>query len=269
MASAPAERRRPRWRRIVVALLLCGALGLGVAGGLQAHAALADSSSFRVDALEVRGLRLLTGEAVLAVSGVEVGDGLFDVDLDDVARRLERLVWVRSARVERKPPDRLVVHLEERHRTVWVDWQGLLYGIDRDGVLLPPDRLTTEGIDDLDLPVLRVRGLVEGDSVAAGMTVTDSTTLRLLAWVHEAVDRAPDLTPEISQVAALDGSALQLRLVADELEVRLPPDRVAERLAALREILARVYRDCPNPAYVDLRFEGQVVVGRRSGQGHG
>ena len=75
---------------------------------------------------------------------------------------------------------------------------------------------------------------------------------------------APRLVGDISQVEPYDGDALVLRLVADNLEVRLPYDQVRKRLSTLREVLGRVYGECPNPAYVDLRFAGQAVVGRRS-----
>jgi cell division protein FtsQ len=261
MAAAPGDgkatgRRLALWAGISV--LLAG----GGAALWQAGEQAASSPQFRVAALEVRGLRLLSGEEILAASGVRVGDRLFDVDVDGVAQRLDSLVWVRSARVERKPPDRLVVHLEERRRVAWLEWRTRPYGIDADGVLLPADRLPTEGIVELDLPVLRVPGL--SDSLQLGEVVTDSSVTRLLNWWAQVEQVAPGLASEISQVEPFEADALRLRLVADNLEVRLPYDRQARRLATLREVLHRVYGDCPNPAYVDLRFDGQAVVGRRT-----
>ena len=257
--AAPA--RRPRWRRPLLAAGLAAltALTLGLRG---ARSSPLDTSPFRVDVLEVRGLRLLHGEVILAASGIEAGTELYDLDLDRLAERLERIVWVRRARVVRKPPDRLIVHLEERRRLAWVDWRGVQYGLDREGVLLPPERLPAESIEDLDLPVLRVAALVAGgETVRAGRAVTDSTALRLLAWLRRAHQHAPDLTPEISQVIDLGGSGLGLRMVADGLEVRIPRDQVGERMATLREVLKRVYREFPDPSYLDLRFAGQAVVG--------
>ncbi len=262
--ASPVRGRGHRWRRplLVAGLAALTALTLG---HRRAQSSPLDSSPFGIDILEVRGLRLLDGELILAASGIEVGTDLFDVDLDRLSDRLERLVWVREARVVRKPPDRLIVHLEERRRLAWVDWRGVQYGLDREGVLLPPERMPAESIEDLDLPVLRVTALVaEGDTVRAGQAVTDSTTLRLLAWLHQAFEHAPDLTQEISEVADLDGSGVRLRLVADGLEVRIPPEHVEERMAVLREVLKRVYREFPNPSYLDLRFAGQAVVGRRT-----
>jgi len=264
--AARSDNRRPgrltngrQWLVMSAAALVVLALTWGI---WQAHQTTTTSLQFRVAALEVRGLRLLTGEEVLQHSGVLVGDGLFEVDLDAVAERLSGLVWVRSARVERKPPDRLIVHLEERRRVAWIEWRQRQHGIDADGVLLPSDKLFTEGIADLDLPVLRVPLI--GDSLVVGQIVADSSVQRLLAWWAEARQVEPQLARDISQFEAYEENGLVLRLVADNLEVRLPFGRVQELLSTLREVLGRVYRECPNPAYIDLRFAGQAVIGRES-----
>ena len=264
--ASPVRGRGHRWRRPLLAgLAALTALTLGLRG---AGSSPPDTSPFRVDMLEVHGLRLLDGERILAASGIGAGTELFEIDPDRLAERLERLVWVRRARVVRRPPDRLIVHLEERRRLAWVDWRGVQYGLDPEGVLLPPERMPAESIEDLDLPVLRVASLVaKGDTVRAGREVTDGTTLRLLAWLRRACEQAPDLIPEISQVTDLDGSGLGLRMVADGLEVRILPDRVGERTAVLRRVLKRVYREFPDPSYLDLRFAGQAVVGNGQERG--
>ncbi|MED5415111.1 MAG: FtsQ-type POTRA domain-containing protein, partial [Candidatus Latescibacterota bacterium] len=142
-----------RRRRVIVAAFLM--FGTVVAGGLAARHALGEVPGYRLVALEVHGLRLLSGEEILTASGLRPEDSIFDADLDDVAARIGELVWVRSARVERRPPDRLVVTLTERRRIAWLDWQGELFGLDEERVVLPRGRLTTEGVTDLDLPVIR------------------------------------------------------------------------------------------------------------------
>ena len=264
--ASPAGDRGHRWLRPLLAAGLAAVVALPIGLRRAPQSSPLDATPFRIDVLEVRGLRLLHGGMILAASGIEAGADLFDVDLDRLAKRLDRLAWVREARVVRKPPDRLIVHLEERRRFAWVDWRGIQYGLDREGVLLPPERMPAESIEDLDLPVLRVSSLVApGDTVRVGQAVTDSTTLRLLTWLRQASEQAPELAPEISQVADLDGSSIRLRLVADGLEVRIPVDQVGRRMAILRGVLKRVYREFPNPGYVDLRFAGQAIVGAGPG----
>ena len=62
----------------------------------------------------------------------------------------------------------------------------------------------------------------------------------------------------------MGADAVRLFMVGDGLEVRMPMDRVQERLGVLEELMGRIYHECPDPSYVDLRYEGQVVVGNGS-----
>ncbi|MBT3343680.1 MAG: FtsQ-type POTRA domain-containing protein [Gemmatimonadetes bacterium] len=268
-STSPAT---PRRRRILIGICLTILVG-GLAGGAAlAKSALGEASGYRLVALEVHGLRLLTGEEILEASGLRPGDSIFSADLDEVAQRIGDLVWVEMARVERRPPDRLVVTLQERRRTAWLDWQGDLFGLDASGVILPRGRLTTEGVGDLDLPVIRphdgqtvsVDETEEGTepwSPMVGESLPASHEVRsLLGWWLRVRTQAPGLVPEVSEILPLDEESLQLRLVADDLEVRLPLAD-DECLRALLGVLQRVYHDVPDAVYVDLRYRGQAVVG--------
>jgi cell division septal protein FtsQ len=261
---------RPLRRRVMVGVCLTAVLGVMVTAILAGREALNRAPGYSLIALEVHGLRLLSGEEVLAASRLQPQDSIFHADLDEVASRISQLVWVRSARVERRPPDRLVVTLQERRRTAWLDWHGELFGLDEDGVVLPRGRLTTEGVTDLDLPVIRpheIFQVIDVDTTATvwepvvGETVPQGHQVQtLLTWWLQAGESAPELISEVSEILPLDTESLRLRLVADDLEIRLPLHD-ADCLQALLAVLARVYHDVPDAVYVDMRFQGQAVVG--------
>ena len=107
------------WKRLLLILPLMGLLSL-VWGIWEWRQSRAYAAQFELVAIEVNGLRLLTGEDVLEASGLEIGDNVLEVDLRAVANQLEAVPWVRRAVVVRKPPDRLVVELVERQRFAWV-----------------------------------------------------------------------------------------------------------------------------------------------------
>ncbi len=262
----------PRRRRVLVAVCLIAVLGVMATALVEGSRALNEAPGYRLFALEVHGLRLLSGEEILTASGLRPEDSIFHADLDSVAERISELVWVRSARVERRPPDRLVVTLVERRRTAWLDWHGELFALDDAGIVLPRGRLTTEGVADLDLPVIRPHdGIqsVSADSHAVddwepvvGEALPQLHPVRdLLSWWLRVGERAPGLVSEVSEILPLDEESLRLRLVADDLEVRLP---LADDdcMQALLGVLEQVYHDVPDAIYVDLRFQGQAVVGR-------
>ena len=251
-------------KRVLVHWPMIVALVLAMGSALAAYQVvnfLGQGDLFGLRALEVGGLRLLDGDDVLAASGLEVGTNIFAVDLEEVEQRLENVCWIERAMVMRKPPDRLAVEIVERQRLAWVEL-GATYGIARDGVLLPKDRAPGESFADLNLPVISGLAAV-GDTLQFGATVSDSTLVGLLGWWDEATAADAEFCLNVSRLEPLPGACLRLQMVGDGLEIRLPLDRVERNLRTLRRLMPRVYRDYPDPAYIDLRYTGQVVVGSK------
>ena len=264
LAVSPSVNRdkkiRIRWSLIAVLILATGS-------GLVAYQAvnyLGEVPTFGLKALEVEGLELLEGEDVLFASGLEIGTNIFVIDLGQVKRRLEGVCWIKRALVVRKPPDRLAVEIVERRRTAWVEL-GETYGIASDGVLLPKDQAPGESFSDLNLPLISGLAAID-DSLYSGAVVPDSVLMTMLRWWEKATMADAEFCLNVSRIQPMPGECVRLQMVGDGLEVRLPLDRVGRRLRTLRSIMPRVYRDYPDPAYIDLRYSGQVVVGRKEGE---
>lgn len=251
-------------KRVLVHWPMIVALVLAMGSALAAYQVvnfLGQGDLFGLRALEVGGLHLLDGDDVLAASGLEVGTNIFAVDLEEVEQRLENVCWIERAMVMRKPPDRLAVEIVERQRLAWVEL-GATYGIARDGVLLPKDQAPGESFADLNLPVISGLAAV-GDTLQFGATVSDSTLVGLLGWWDEATAADAEFCLNVSRLEPLPGACVRLQMVGDGLEIRLPLDSVERNLRTLRRLMPRVYRDYPDPAYIDLRYTGQVVVGSK------
>jgi len=116
----------------VARVLTWGALGLlayGAAGWLVAR------PWFALNTLEVKTpVRHVTEAQVRLVAERKVRGTFFTVDLDRVRASLEKLPWVREARVERRWPDTLVVSLVEHvplarwNDSALVDADGAVFG---------------------------------------------------------------------------------------------------------------------------------------------
>src|SRR5690606_17800282 len=77
--------------------------------------------------------RARAGEAALRhLADLPNGTTIWSVDLDAVARGVERHPWVRSARAVREWPDRVVVHVEEYEPVALLHYDRTYY-VDRDG----------------------------------------------------------------------------------------------------------------------------------------
>ena len=113
----------------------------------------------------------------------------------------------------------------------------------------------------LNLPV--ISGLeAAGDSLWLGMEMRDPALMALLRWWEEAAVADAEFCLNVVRITPLKGHSAKLQM-ADGLEVRLPLDGVGRRLQTLRRLLPRVYREYPAPAYIDLRFAGQAVIGSK------
>ena len=268
MAVSPDKRSsKGSFRRLLSrALYLAPMAAVGglLWGGMKLPALFAASPEFRLQALEVKGLRLLHGRDILAASGLHEGQNLFLVNLNEVAGQVQTLPWVRRAELERRPPDRLRVKVVERRRLAWIRLEQL-YGIDEEGVLLPAEKEEGETRADLDLPVFdKFVGIQAGKK--PGDQVATPALLQALDWWRQAREQDAEFSLNISEVQPLPGGNVCLLMVGDGLEVRLPVDRVGERLWVVKNLMQRIYREFPEPAYLDLRFAGQAVVGAKAAQ---
>ena len=189
---------------------------------------------FRVRTVRVEGARYLDAADVVRRLEVDTLRSIWD-ELAPLERRVTAHPQVRAARVERRLPGTLVVHVEEHQPVAFVAAAAGLRVHDAAGRVLPVDPSRA----DLDLPVLEK---------------PDSTLLRLLGEVQTA---APSLFRRISEVRRTgDDVLLQLYDVA----VRVRPTVSARRLADIPPVEADLSRRRIPVAELDLRFRDQVIA---------
>ncbi|WP_448382736.1 cell division protein FtsQ/DivIB [Desulfosoma sp.] len=121
-----------------VVLLMLGFTVVSVVGLsaalARAYGVLLDAPVLTVDAVAIRGATKLERKEILDALGVPKGTNMLRLRLDVLATRLEKLPWVRSARVDMEPSGRLLITLDERKPKAVV--MGVRpYLMDEDGVL--------------------------------------------------------------------------------------------------------------------------------------
>ena len=247
-------RNKARWPWVALLILATGS----TLAAYQVATYFGQASRFGLKAIEVDGLRRLNGEDVRIASGLAAGTNIFAIDLNEVAQRLEAVYWIKQAFVVRKPPDRIAVDIVEHSQAAWVDL-GQTYGVTLEGVLLPVGRLVASS---RNLPV--ISGLsVRGDSLRPGVAVPDSALLAILRWWEEAKVADAEFCLNVAGIQPMSGAGIRLQMAGDELEVRLPANEADRRLRTIRELMPRVHQNHPDPAYIDLRYAGQMVVGKK------
>lgn len=94
--------------------VVCAVLAGAVLGVKVAHAKLVRSERFEMRRIEVLGLRRLKQGDVLHAAGIRRGQNVFSLDTDRARDGLLRIPWIRTAKVERRLPDRVRIEIEER-----------------------------------------------------------------------------------------------------------------------------------------------------------
>lgn len=253
-ASEPQPRRRPRRSLLVAGLASIvafsamggGALWLARTGIIERGASAIGMRIAReggalglaVANLEVEGRERVPRAAILAALGVARGTPILGVDLVQAKARLEALPWVGSVAIERQLPDTIFVRLVERQPLAFWQRQGKLVLIDRDGKIIPTERL--DGIGPL--PVV-----VGEDAPAKAAELLDM------------IATEPSLAHHVDAAVRVGGRRWNLRFDSG-IDVALPEENMAaawHRLAALERSDGLLERKV---AALDLRLPDRLVL---------
>jgi cell division septal protein FtsQ len=199
---------------------------------------------FRVQQVEIVGIRYLDADQVLAALRLSPAASVFD-ETEPLAERLRRVDGVADASVMRRPPASLKVIVREIEPVALVMGErGALAPVDAGGRQLPFD------LAGLDLPVVRWGA---GDSAVVG----------LLARV-QAIDPALFQTINAARRTGTTRGDVLLELGDGAHRVLLNRDAGPEVIEAVVLVARDLAAKARPYAELDARFAGQVVVRRRS-----
>ena len=248
----PARIRR---LRIGAAIVACVALVLTIAGGVTWYvtsgAMTADVQKARAAAFDIAanvGLRLrevyVSGrvntdqDALREALGATVGMPIFAIDPSQARSRIESLSWVRRAVVERRLPDELFIHLEERVPLALWQRKGTFVVVDRSGQVVSGAR---------------------PEDFAGLLLIVGDDAPRHAAKLIAVFQRDPALARRVAAAVRVGGRRWNLRF-DNGIDVRMPEEGLAEawrRLAAFERKNRLLARDIST---LDLRMPDRLVV---------
>ncbi|HJU15675.1 MAG TPA: FtsQ-type POTRA domain-containing protein [Stellaceae bacterium] len=235
---------------IVVTAMTAGALHAGLRFGRPSSAAaltagiedrllaLSARLGFAVNDVAVEGRRTTDPATILKALGARRGTPIWAVDPGRGAARLAALPWVRSARVERRLPGTILVHLTERRPLALWQHGGRMELIDHDGAVIPIG----------DLGRFAKLPLVVGEDAA-----------RHADALIAILGREPDLASHVAAAIWVGDRRWNLRL-DNAIEVLLPagdPAAAWVELARLQRNGAILRRDVQA---IDMRLPDRTVL---------
>lgn len=220
--------------------------GLGVVALVVTALVILHSSLLSAKVVHLRGARHEPRGEVLAVTGLDAHPPLVDLSTAAARAALERLPWVRTARVVADWPDGVSVTLTERRPVAEISLSGggeavvdATGRILETGVPPQPGLLTLGGIASIGPPGTTLQAARPALQVAAGLPAS-------LA----------------SRVASIGGGAsgVELRLAGGPTVVLGGPGDLEAKLTALVTLLDKV--SLHGIVTIDLRAPGQPVLTR-------
>ncbi|MES2755569.1 MAG: cell division protein FtsQ/DivIB [Pseudomonadota bacterium] len=275
-------------RRAVTWTIVAGVAGagfavasfFGVPGAVGIAAAeAAGRAGFRVEQIEVTGLKRMDRMSVYAVALDQQSRAMPLVDIEAVRAKLLQYGWIEDAHVSRRLPDTLLVHIVERKPAAIWQAHGNLTLIDATGV--PLEAVSREAMPDLPLVIGRGANLQEANYQALlGQAPALKPLVRAASWVG---NRRWDLLfttgetlmlPEGDEKAAtalvkfaeMDGADRLLGRNWVRFDMR-GDGRMLARSGGGRDVVKPTAEDAPAPAKTEDTSEQDARTARRVSTG--
>ncbi len=239
-----AVERREGLRRLrtVIGLTVVSTFAIATIGFLN-------SSAFNVDEVMVTGNERSDPALIIEESGIEVGQGLLEVDMDGATQAVEMVPWVGTAEVKRDWTGTITINVVERGPSIVVPAGDRFALVDVHGRQL-------EVVDRRPEGFMPIRG-IEGSGVAGEPAPAEAVPLIAL------LDALPeDIESQIVGVEVSDGQ-LQLDLAVGGTANFGDGSDLGLKLQALETMLATVDLTCVNT--IDLRVPSAPALTRKSG----
>ena len=226
---------RPRWLRIVRALLVLAVAMALVCCPWWGPRALAHLDYFHVRQIDIEGVRYSKPGELVPLLGVDTTQSVWQ-QLPPIAMRARQHPMVVSAEVDRRLPGTLVVRVVEREPVALVPADGMLRPVDVTGRILP----INPAVVQLDVPVV---------------ASADSALLRILDALRQ---HAPAEYARITN--ARSSGADELQFMVGTVRVRTGTDVTVARFRDILPVEADLARNHLRAVELDLRFRDQVIA---------
>ena len=234
------KRRKARKLRARFVFILF-VLGVLISGGCGVYRSARDWRIFSISEIVVRGVGEEYVARVADASGIKRGSSMLELNLRDIARRLEALDFVRKVHIRRRPPGRVVLDVSGRKPFALVNGSVV---VGDDG------RMVSSDVKGLDLPDVECP-LREGEGGLKGVDpeLLQQAFLALAAVESFGVKRVDVTSLDDVRVLLTDGTLL-----------RLGSGRFLEKSRRIGLVLRDLKERKTKVSTIDARFDSQILV---------
>jgi cell division protein FtsQ len=252
LAIVKTRRQRKKAARVlVVRLLTTTMLGLFIFAVFHVYNFLTTNEKLSVTTVEFNGLGRVDSMAVEKLVADIRGQNILLVPLEKYEARFDRHPRIRSARIKKVLPNKVLCTVEEREPVALIYANGFLE-VDEEGMVLTPDELT----DYLDLPV--ITGL-DRKTVAEGAYCEDERLTGALEILSICKRYGGSFANDISELK-IGNNGINVVSLKEGMVLLLGESEFENRLKKFFLIRSTIAQKDESAKLVDLRFEDQVVL---------
>jgi cell division protein FtsQ len=243
---------RKRLHRIFRGVLLCVSTSCVVCGALLAARMLMDWGYFKIETVRVEDNRRISADEVVALSNIQLGSNIFDLDLERIGRKIEEDPWIATAQVERLFPRDVVIRVTERipRAVLSLDY---LYYVDAGGTIFK----LLDAEDGLNFPV--ITGL-DVDLLQKHPDQARQLLREAMLLIDELAGRRQFNLADVSEVHIDPGEGFQLLTLRGGVPIRLGEGDYAGKLDRLEQIFQGLQPQLAALKYIDLNVADRVIV---------
>jgi len=192
--------------------------------------------------ITVAGNEFIKEEEIIRMAGINSGTNVFAVNRRLIQEKVFRHPRIKSVKIHYRPLNLLIIRVKEREAIACL---GDKWEVDEEGKLFPRRK---EG--NSNLPVIYSR-----TDFSRGKSSYLLSILEILRYLNS---RIPDL--KIARIEVYNLENVSLFTQQDKIEIRLGGENLLSRLPLLLPVWQDLKQKGQTFRYIDLRFEGQVVV---------
>lgn len=211
--------------------------------------------------VKVYDASILTDNEVRSLADVRLGTPLYGLSLSTISHRVKQNPFVKGAVVVRALPYDLTITVQEREPLALLAMPGSMLSVDEDGIVLP---LPLERKNDVPVITNITDQLSVGDTVKGACM----DAVNLLADAQRAGTAVSASIAEVrlSSGSGEQGGNLVVFTTVTSLPVIIGNGSFERKILYLQKFLTEIANaGDADYSYVDLRFDGQIVLGTQTG----
>ncbi|RKD27673.1 cell division protein FtsQ [Caminicella sporogenes DSM 14501] len=91
---------------------------------------------FSIDEIIVKNNNEVSRDVIIAYSGIQLHNNIFKIKLSEITKKIEKNPYIKTAKVSRKLPNKIVIEVIERKRLAAIFYMGIYFIIDDEGYVL-------------------------------------------------------------------------------------------------------------------------------------